>query len=249
MSMTTINDSSILALPVATTRYRALSTGAVALRVAELVVLYLGVPALLWLEVIPLRWFWGVIGAAAAYACAVLAFDRSFRWRTLWRWPAARPQLRRIFFLWAIGLVVMVAFTLGVDWHLIPLDTRQPHPLFFTLPLYNPLFWCAIMVLYPIFSVLPQEFVYRVFFFHRYERMLGSRWLTILFSALLFGWAHILFQNWIAVSLSAVLGLLLAITFARSRSGAAAWLEHALYGDAAFTIGLGWFFFTGAVHP
>jgi len=247
--VTTAPDLTSIALPFTRETTRGLGVGAVALRVAELVILFLGVPALLWLEVIPLRWFWGVIGAATAYACAVLALDRSFRRRTLWRWPAARPELRRIFVLWSIGLVVMVAFTLGVDWHLIPLDTRQPHALFFTFPLYNPVFWCAIMVLYPICSVLPQEIVYRVFFFHRYERMLGSRWLTILCSALAFGWAHILFQNWIAVSLSAVLGLLLAITFARSRSGAAAWLEHALYGDAAFTIGLGWFFFTGAVHP
>lgn len=244
--MTSASDLASLTLPFEYDRSRALSAGGIVLRIAELVVLFLGVPALVWLRVIPMWMFWGILVAGAAYAAIMLSADRTFRWRTAWRWPSM-AQVRRVALLWVIGLVVMVGFTVGVDLHLIPLDTRQPHALLLSFPGRNPAVWAAIMVLYPIASAAPQELMFRVFFFHRYERMLGGRWPTILASALLFGWAHILFENWIAVALSVVLGLVIAITYARTRSGSLVWLEHALYGDAAFTIGLGWFFFTGNV--
>jgi CAAX protease family protein len=43
-------------------------------------------------------------------------------------------------------------------------------------------------------------------------------------------------------------GLIFAYRFARTRSFFAVWLEHALYGDLIFTIGLGRFFFTGVAN-
>jgi len=227
--------------------HRALTTPGIAIRIIELGALFIGMPALIWVRIVPVWMFWGILGAAAAYVCVVLTLDRSFRWRTMFRWSGVRPEIGRILGIWAIALAAMVAFTWSVDRHIMPLDTRQPHALLFTFPTRAPSFWAAVMVLYPIFSVLPQELIFRVFFFHRYERMLGGTAPTIIASALAFGWAHILFENWIAVALSGVLGLLLGVTFARSRSGGAAWIEHALYGNAAFTIGLGWFFFTGSV--
>ena len=50
---------------------------------------------------------------------------------------------------------------------------------------------------------------------------------------------------WEAVAISLAGGLLFAYRFTRTRSYLAVVLEHALYGDLIFTIGLGRFFFTG----
>lgn len=246
--MTTAPD--ISAFPVALTDAgrRALRPGAVAFRIAELVALYFGVPFLVWLEVIPLGWVWVVLGSCAVYVIAMALTDRTFDRGSLWRWSGVGREYPRIMVTWMIACAAMAALTYGVDQQIIPLDTRQPRELLFDFPARAPAFWALVMVLYPIFSAYPQELIYRTYFFHRYERLLGGRWPAILASAAAFGWMHVLFQNWIAVALSAILGILLGITYSRTRSGAAAWMEHALYGNAAFTIGVGWFFFTGSVQ-
>jgi uncharacterized protein len=110
----------------------------------------------------------------------------------------------------------------------------------------SPGFWALIMVLYPLGSVLPQELLYRSFFFHRYQPLFGSGWTMLLASALAFGFAHIIFGNWIAVSLCTIGGLLFALTYQHSGSLLLTCIDHALFGNFIFTIGLGRFFFHGA---
>jgi len=65
-------------------------------------------------------------------------------------------------------------------------------------------------------------------------------------SALAFGFVHIIFGNWISVGLSAVGGVLFAITYLQTGSLLAACVEHAIFGDFIFTIGLGEYFFHGS---
>jgi membrane protease YdiL (CAAX protease family) len=108
-----------------------------------------------------------------------------------------------------------------------------------------PLLWAAVMVLYPVVSAYAQELFYRAFFFQRYRRLLGRGSAAVVVSALLFGFAHIVFGRWIAVALSAAGGVLFARTYLSSSSLALATIEHALYGDFLFTIGLGEFFYHG----
>jgi membrane protease YdiL (CAAX protease family) len=247
MTVTTLSD--VPPLTPAAFRVNVLSGWGIVHRVAELVVLFVGIPLAFWLGWMPLRWVWGVLGVSAVYVLVLVLADRSFDRGSLWRWSGLRREFPRMLILWMIACPLMAAFTFGVDRGWVPLDIDQPHTLFFSFPQRAPLMWAMVMALYPIFSVYPQELIYRVFFFHRYERMLGGRWPAIIGSALAFGWMHALFQNWIAVVLSGILGLILGITYARSRSTAAVWVEHALYGNAAFTVGVGWFFFTGSVQP
>jgi membrane protease YdiL (CAAX protease family) len=113
----------------------------------------------------------------------------------------------------------------------------------FNLPRARPGLWITIMILYPLVSVFPQEFLYRRFFFRRYEQALGGVWPTIAASAILFGYVHILFGEMISVAMTSVGGLLFAYTYHRTRSLLACSIEHALYGCFVFTIGLGSFFF------
>ena len=109
-----------------------------------------------------------------------------------------------------------------------------------------PAFWALVMLLYPVLSVFPQELLYRAFLFRRYEPLFGNRWAIIVASALAFGFVHIIFRNWISVALSVLGGLLFAITYHSSQSLLLACLEHALFGNFLFTIGLGKFFYHGS---
>ncbi len=117
---------------------------------------------------------------------------------------------------------------------------------FLAFPLHRPEIWMVVLLLYPLLSVIPQELVYRTFFFHRYGPVFGgARWAMVLTNGTLFGFAHIIFDNWIAVAGSAAVGVIIAYRYWMTRSFWAAWLEHTLYGCLIFTVGLGMFFFTG----
>jgi uncharacterized protein len=111
----------------------------------------------------------------------------------------------------------------------------------------RPLLWAAIMVLYPLISVIPQEIIFRHFFFWRYALLFRSPVMMIVASGVLFGFVHIIFQNWVAPILCVIGGVMFAHTYHKTRSLPLATLEHALYGCMVFTVGLGRYFYHGAV--
>lgn len=116
---------------------------------------------------------------------------------------------------------------------------------FLGFPRTAPALWMRVMLLYPVLSVVPQELIWRAFFFQRYREIFATPARMILASAASFAFIHILLENVIAVALTLVGGVLFATTYHRTRSLAAASLEHALYGCLVFTIGLGWYFYLG----
>jgi hypothetical protein len=116
---------------------------------------------------------------------------------------------------------------------------------FMAMPGQAPGLWLAGLVLYPVVSAWPQEVVFRLFFFHRYEPLFGrSTWLVAA-NAVAFGFIHTIYPNAVAPLLSVPAGLLLALTWRRTRSMGPVWLEHTAYGLLLFTLGLGDFFFDG----
>jgi uncharacterized protein len=125
--------------------------------------------------------------------------------------------------------------------------------LFLNFPKLAPQLWLRVMILYPVISVITQEFYFRVLYFHRYSQAFGPhRAAAIAVNAALFAFAHAaIFAyrhrpfHWEAVALSFIGGLIFAYRFSRTKSFCAVALEHSLYGDLIFTIGLGAFFFTG----
>lgn len=169
----------------------------------------------------------------------VLVCDRSFR---------LRSELARGLPLGTLGGIIVVFSLVGGA---IALTAYHLHPaVFLSFPRRAPRLWLTIMALYPVLSVLPQELVYRTFFFHRYGPLFGGRQrLAILVNAMLFGFAHIIFANWIAVGGTFLAGLLFAFRYHATRSLWAVWLEHSLYGCLVFTVGLGRYFFTGISLP
>lgn len=66
-------------------------------------------------------------------------------------------------------------------------------------------------------------------------------------NALLFGYLHIIYYNWIAVLLTIMGGFLFAWMYERTRSTLLLSIAHALYGDLLFTLGLGTYFYNGTM--
>jgi membrane protease YdiL (CAAX protease family) len=112
----------------------------------------------------------------------------------------------------------------------------------FALVRARPRVWLAIMLLYPLLSVYPQELVFRTFFFHRYGGLFPTRALRVAASAVAFGYAHVLLHSGTIVALTMVGGALFAATYERSRSLFLVTVEHAVYGCWLLTVGVGGLF-------
>ena len=104
--------------------------------------------------------------------------------------------------------------------------------------------WSLLMITYPVLSVLPQETIYRAFFFHRYGSLFKEKRMSVLANAVLFAFGHVLFRNWVAIIGSFVAALLWATTYLGSRSLVIVTIEHALYGNLVFTLGIGNHFYS-----
>ena len=205
-------------------------------RAIELLVLFVGVPALMvWggTRVRPL-----LVGALAAGFCFVLLWrDGGFDRSTLWNIAGLRGVARLILLRFAICAVLLT----GLVWLLRP-------DQFFILPRTRPGLWAVIMVAYPLISVWPQELIYRAFFFHRYRSIFGEGAGMVIGSSVAFGLMHVIFQNWVAVVMTIVGGVFFGTTYLKSRSLLAVSFEHTLYGQLIFTIGLGAYFYTGTLR-
>jgi len=179
---------------------------------------------------LPCIWAAMLYCLAVGRATGIAPLRECWRGRAV-RWPALRPVLLRFFVLSA---VIMAGTAL---W--------QPERLF-SFVRAMPWFWALVMLLYPLLSVVAQEVIYRWFFMARYAALFPSARIMILASAVAFAFGHVIFNNWVAPMLCLFGGAIFAATYARHRSLALVSLEHALYGDAVYTIGLGMYFYHGA---
>lgn len=109
----------------------------------------------------------------------------------------------------------------------------------FKVVLNKPLLWIAIIFIYSLFSVYPQELIYRTFFFRRYQFLLKSDALFLFINAILFSLAHILFRNALVMFITFCGGLLFAYTYKKTESTVLVSIEHAIYGSWLFTVGMG----------
>ncbi|WP_245825457.1 CPBP family intramembrane glutamic endopeptidase [Pseudocolwellia agarivorans] len=103
----------------------------------------------------------------------------------------------------------------------------------------NPKLWLFILFFYSLFSVYPQELLYRTFFFKRYQALFKSEWLFIIVNAALFSLAHIFFKNVLVILLTFIGGILFALTFKKTKSTLLVSIEHSIYGCWLFTVGMG----------
>jgi membrane protease YdiL (CAAX protease family) len=118
---------------------------------------------------------------------------------------------------------------------------------FLAFPRRTPGTWAVVMLLYPLLSALPQEVVFRALFFARYGSLFSNPVILIACNGLSFGLAHAVCGNWTAMALSTLGGWLFAYRYHRTGSVFAVSLEHGLWGNFLFTVGLGRYLYSGSI--
>ena len=201
---------------------------------AEFLILFGGAPLLV--LAIRERWFMVALmwGSAAMIAFVLHKFYKR-RHAVEWNWPGFRAGIGDVL----LQVAAVTPIFVMILWLFLPES-------FLSLPRERFELWVRIMFLYPLLSVWPQELVYRSFIYHRYQPIFGKEKYYIAASTLAFAWMHIIFLNSVAVLLTLCGGYLFSRSYAKNNSLALVCAEHALYGCMLFTVGYGWFFFSGA---
>ena len=202
----------------------------------ELLCVYLAAPLMMYERILP-NWPIPFLLLAIVWALLVLRRDTTFDQKLLVQHARVGAGLLAVLtrdapLMLLLGLSVWLA---------------APKMLFYLIK-NAPALWLLVMILYPVFSVYPQELLYRAYFFHRYKPLFGNGAAMIAASAILFGFVHIIFGNWISITLTAIGGVLFGLTYRKSGSLLLTCLEHALFGDFIFTIGIGHYFYHLARH-
>jgi membrane protease YdiL (CAAX protease family) len=200
--------------------------------IVEFIILFAGLPivcALGFCPIHPIMALW----LFSAICLIVLIFDPQFRVSDLWlvkKWK----DLIRIVVRFLLAAILLVCYVVVFE-----------PDLLFNFPKYRPYTWAMVMILYPVLSVCPQGLIHRAFLFHRYRRLFKGGWM-ILASAAAFSFMHIVFKNPLALLLTFGGGILFAKTYEDTRSLVISLIEHALYGNYVFTLGLGKYLYLGA---
>lgn len=139
----------------------------------------------------------------------------------------------KLFFkLTCIKLVVIAFITTVFVW----LTNKEA---LFNVVISKPKLWVFILFIYSVFSVYPQELIYRTFYFKRYRILFNNKNAFIFLNAIVFSLGHIFFKNTLVILLTFLGGLLFAITFQKAKSTLLVSIEHAIYGCWLFTVGMG----------
>ena len=205
----------------------------------EFAALFVAFPLVLWqaalrattrVPVLPVLWL------AAAVATVWLARKRGWTRRKFFGLDGvARDDWLRLGVRAAVG-----AFTLAAV-----LSWLAPSSELFTFPRCHPHRWLVVMVAYPLLSVLPQGIIYRALFFERYAPLFGR--FAPAAAVAVFYLAHIVFNNPYALALTLAGGLIFTMQYRRTGSLMFANLEHALFGNLAFSIGWGMYLHGGTM--
>jgi len=109
----------------------------------------------------------------------------------------------------------------------------------FCVPRTDKVLWVRILFIYTFLSVWPQEIIYRTFFFERYGHLFRNERLAIFINAVVFSLAHLLLQSTLVLVLTFIGGLLFGYTYMKTRSTTLVSIEHAIYGNWLFSVGMG----------
>lgn len=196
----------------------------------EFIIIYVGLPCAFFFKIMPLPKIPFLV-ALSIIAITIVVSDPFVKKRYLLKCSFPIHFYKKIIYRFLISCAALVVLTLL----LIPEN-------FLLFPRKEPLSWLAVGIIYPLFSALPQEILYRTFFFYRYNKLFTYNNLVPA-STLCFAFLHIIYGNIIAVLLTLAGGWFFSKTYNRTRSLVIISIEHAFYGFFLFTIGLGTEFF------
>ena len=203
----------------------------------ELLILFVLIPTLL--NLLPFKRIVFVALWAGAIGCYVfLRRDAAF---------GVLPHWNKAAINWQNLKPILVRFALSASVITVGILLFIPERLL-DLPMENPRLWVSVLIFYPLLSVYPQEIIYRSFFMRRYKAAFSKPYKLVIVNALLFGYAHLIFHHWLTIVLSVIGGVMFAQTYLKTRSLGLVCIEHVLYGCWIFTIGLGYYFYTGVAR-
>ncbi len=201
-------------------------------RAVELTLFYFLAPLLVLTGIWPSRLKMLLLLLVALWAIAV-AWRRQAPLATLGLGANGRrelpPALRIGLSIWALCFLLAALFQRMAGHRLFPLVESKP------------LFFLLICIVYAG-SVAVQEFLFRSFYFWRYDGLL-ARWLLIALNILSFGWMHIVFGSWISVALTIIGGAIFDCVYLRHRSLIGVCIVHLAFGLSVFAMGYGKYFY------
>jgi membrane protease YdiL (CAAX protease family) len=100
-----------------------------------------------------------------------------------------------------------------------------------------------MILMYPFLSALPQELIFRKFFFYRYSSLFRNPQLLIVVNSVIFSFAHLYFSSVLVLLFTLLGGLMFSLTYLKRKSLLVVTLEHTLYGILILCTGLSALFY------
>jgi uncharacterized protein len=193
----------------------------------EFVLVYFLIPLLIFFKLIVFSKM-NILFLLAIIALLLLCCDHNFDKKVFLRFHCTKNNLLTIF--WRFGLC-----SAGILLFILIFSPDS----FSHVPLYQPLPWLVSSISYLSMSVIPQELLYRAYLFHRYRFLFKGKLLPIVISTLSFSFAHIVYENYLALGLTLIGGYFFSVTYQKSRSLIITVMEHFIYGMLIFSSGVG----------
>jgi membrane protease YdiL (CAAX protease family) len=200
------------------------------LRILEFVILFFGIPLLIFLDegfIHPSM----IILPVLAFIFLVLKRTTDFTWKELVRWGISGRVLIQHAAIVLLCLVLMLGYVFFF---------RRDQ--LFDLPRAHPLIFLAMCIFYPVFSAYGQEVIYRTFLFRRFGSLFNKPWLTVLASGLTFSFLHIVYYDPVSMILTFAGGIYFARVYQQTRSVLFSSVLHGVLGVVVFGVGLGRYF-------
>lgn len=196
-------------------------------RIIELIILFFIYPILLGLTFIPLAY-------RLVFAPFILIYVIYISYLNRQGLLKKRRQVKPLKFWQKVGLrwfiisIVTILYVSYIDKNLL-----------FKSILTKPMLWFEMILIYTFLSVVPQEYIYRVFYFKRYRFLFSNPKTFFFVNALAFSTAHLMFQNTLVLAITFIGGYIFAYTYYKTKSMFWVSIEHLIYGGWLFTVGMG----------
>ena len=139
---------------------------------------------------------------------------------------------------WKFVIIFSVIFFFLGFFYVLLVDKN----LLFIFPKTNFKLWLIVIFIYPFLSVIPQEIVYRVFFFQRYFPNINRFYFPVFLNLVVFAYGHLVFSNMHAIIITAIVSPIFTYAYLK-KSFLTCVILHTLGGQIIFTLGLGKYFF------
>lgn len=157
----------------------------------------------------------------------ILSFDKTFLFTSL------KKKID-----WTFVIIFSVIFFFLGFFYVLLVDKN----LLFIFPKTNFKLWLIVIFIYPFLSVIPQELVYRVFFFQRYFPNINRFYFPVFLNLVVFAYGHLVFSNMHAIIITAIVSPIFTYAYLK-KSFLTCVILHTLGGQIIFTLGLGKYFF------